>query len=374
VLIAIYIVASLVQTTGIDFAAFYWAGWCVIHDQPDLMYDNASAKLVAPGWDGFHDSNVTPFVYVPAFAFLMAPFALLPFGTALNLWLLLRLVLILMSALVLMRAAWGDHPIKTRVGLSLLLASGPMVIGQYTGQSNALVLALIVTAMLLLSRKHHRLGGIISGLAPLVKPLGLVVVLFTWQSHKTICWAVLTMCIVGLFAGGWQLGDWWQSLEEPLGRHIDFVPYSSSISSVLIPYLGTAGLTVYLLACLGAGLLSLYMVAREDRVLSQGAIATSYMLAFYPTVQRHYLILSVIPFVVLFDDPELRQRVSGRAAYVIALAAVFFTAYQPGYWPFWHLPVIGTTGIWLLSIAATHWRRNARATGSPVSTPTPRRS
>jgi len=347
-LMAFYTTASFVQTTGVDFAAFYWAGWCIVHGQPELIYDATAAKATAPSWVGFRDSNVVPFAYVPAFAFFMVPFALMPFGIALKVWLVLRLLLVTGASLLLMKDSWGHRPLRIGVALAILLASGPTLFGQAMAQSSGLVLAATVATIVLLRRQNEVLSG--AAAAAVIKPIGLTSVLVLQNNRRALAWSLVWLLPLVIGVGRGYLGNRWHTLtHETLRMHEAYVPWSSSIASVVIPNTGESGVFVYLGLTMVAGLVSLYVLWHMKDVLPRAALSVSLALAFYPTVQCHYLLLSLVPFVALYESISKARSPFLKALYFICLMLLGLT-YRPDAWPFPHVPVAGTIGLWVLCL------------------------
>ncbi|MGH1368268.1 MAG: glycosyltransferase family 87 protein [Maritimibacter sp.] len=191
--------------------------------------------------DGARGDRITPYLYPPLWAALMAPVTkILSIGAFFKLWLIINLA----SSVFMIWLGWlwigrGISPVIW-VGLALALLT-VTVIGQMGfayGQPQVLVNCLIVGAFFAVSRAHNVGGGALLGLAAAIKlaPIALAVVLLMERR-----WVALGAClgVFGALAGlsvlvtGWPLHAALLDKLSEIDAHIMVARITTSLELVL---------------------------------------------------------------------------------------------------------------------------------------------
>lgn len=141
---------------GHDFVAFYTASLTVLGGNGAMVYDEAFMKPAQHDLIGDSKVGFLPFVYPPTYLLLVSPLALVPYFSALALWLFVPLLFLLVT----MGRRIDIPPV------ALLLAVTAPAVGQalFAGQ-NGLLFAALLTGGLLLHDRRPALAGILLGLA-----------------------------------------------------------------------------------------------------------------------------------------------------------------------------------------------------------------
>lgn len=160
----------------IDYRSFYCAGRLAL-SSPELIYDSATQtreQLRAfPGQGGG-----IPFYHPPIELLLFAPLARLPYKVSLDVWTVLGIGCVLLSAKLLSpvtRLRWRD--------LTLLsLALFPTGFALFEGQDSTLLLLALSTVLFFANRKQDKLAGVALALA-LFKPQVPLVIALAFLLH-----------------------------------------------------------------------------------------------------------------------------------------------------------------------------------------------
>lgn len=308
----------------------------------------------------------------PAHMILVIPFALLPVGLALGLWIALDIVALVTALWLVLRQ------LQIRAGLAGLLACTclalPVVHQEVRwGQSNGFLLLLLVLGWRMLSAGRPRATGMFLGVATALKlfPVFLLAVLIRSRAFRAARWHLGSAVMVSL-VGSLVLG--WQSVERFVTRvgPENFEIWRSApwnISLVGLPYRwlsesiwrpeafdsSTAAtmLAVGLaLACVAAALCTGARISGDVFMA-----AVPWMILASPLAWGHYLVLS-LPLVVvtLVRLGSREEKLSPVLLVVMALMIV-------GEWPIyqWHSAVIqvmvyGLPTYALLAFGISDWR------------------
>lgn len=199
------------QLKGPDFLQFYVAGSIALSGDSGALYDPVAfaaigVKLV-PESQGVYYLPV----YGPQVSLLFAPFALLPYGWALLIWILISIAIYGVCCW----AVWTTcrHLRKEGPSIALLAAAFPAVFNLIThGQNSAIALACLTGAFLALRQNRHFLAGLAIGTLIYKPQLGIVLGCVFVASLE---WRV----VVGALCGAaLQLGTAWIHYGTPVMR------------------------------------------------------------------------------------------------------------------------------------------------------------
>lgn len=324
-LLVVYVVASLAITDARDFAAFYWSGLCVVRGDLASLYNNTATNAEL----GHHFSKpIAHYIYMPPFAYLMAPFALLPFRTALSLWLFLRVAL-LVGAVVYLSKRF-EQPVW--LALALTFMAGPVAYGHSWGQSNAVLLVLIVGAI---ACKRDSWTGVLWAGALMMKPIAGVLFLVFYRHPRVLLGAVGVFVVGVLLTGVDPWLAYLHALAEPIGNNLTPAPWNTSVFAYLPTW-------AYALVLVGALAITLQRLVNTEEVWHRAAIAISFGLVCFPAVEVHHLLLAIIPLMVAARTP----------LWYAALGALVMTPYLSFQWLPW-LPLLGSGLLWVSHVHAS---------------------
>lgn len=199
------------QLKGADFLQFYVAGSMALRGDSGALQDPAAfAELgvrLVPESSGVYYLPV----YGPQVSLFFAPFALLPYGWALLIW-------ILISTAIYGVCCWAvwttcRHLRNEGPSIALLAAAFPAVFNLIThGQNSAIALACLTGAFLALRQNRDFLAGLAIGTLIYKPQLGIVLACVFVASLE---WRV----VVGALCGaGLQLGTAWMHYGTPAMR------------------------------------------------------------------------------------------------------------------------------------------------------------
>jgi hypothetical protein len=209
---------------GLDLAPAYLAGR-MVREGSHAFYDDRTvgalgASLGMHGPEG-SAAPVLNFIYPPWVAGVYAPLSVLPWNVARRVWFLVSFLCF--SAALLSAVQAAIPPARRKWAAALALAAAcfyfPFSYGLMTGQSNDLLLLLLMGALLLLVRGQPLLAGTILAPALLWKPFLAVIIAFLVLRREGKALAGLAVGAVALAAlsissgaGGWA--DWLRQISE----------------------------------------------------------------------------------------------------------------------------------------------------------------
>jgi len=346
-LLGVYIAASFVITDARDFAAFYWSGWCVAQGQMESLYDNAATNATLGHW--FVDS-VPHYIYMPPFAYLMVPLSLLPFRVAMAAWLLLRAGLLAVVVVCITRHL-GYSKQDAWVALAMTFMAGPVAYGHSWGQSNALLLVLVVGAIALATNCRDGWAGVLWACALMMKPIAGVLVLAFYRRPRLLAGATGAFLVSILVIGVRPWLDYCHALAKPISDNLSNAPWNASVFGYLyqcpIVY---AGIVV------AGTALTLYALYHTQSLWQRAALALGFGLAFFPAVEVHHLVLAIVPLMIARRS----------APWYAALIALLLTPYLSFQWLPW-LGVVGTAALWWCLVNPGLAMRRFWATHPPIA-------
>jgi hypothetical protein len=190
---------------GIDFSVFWVASHVVLHGSPWQVYNHlAFAKAESMLLPGIQSSNFLPWLYPPAFLFIVAPLALLPMVVS---YLLFIGASVVLFTLVTLRIAGLARAIGRSRLAALLVAGSPSVfVPAIAGQNSLLTAVLAALAVQWVDRRPTLAGICIGALA--IKPQMAIVFPFVliaagaWRVFMAAAISALSITALGVLAGG----------------------------------------------------------------------------------------------------------------------------------------------------------------------------
>lgn len=177
---------------GADFLGFWAGGLMLDEGRADELYDVRAFRNRQQEVFSGHRGHRP--LYPPPLYQLCAPFAGIPFPTAVAIHLLLMPLLLLLGATALARGS--PLPAGDRRLAALLIAAGPIgYLGVLTGQFAGLWLLVFGAGILLMSRDRPGLGGLALGLLCAKPTLGMALAIWLVATRQ---WRSL----LGFVAGG----------------------------------------------------------------------------------------------------------------------------------------------------------------------------
>jgi hypothetical protein len=194
---------------GPDFLQFYTYGSLVRSGLTKRLYDPAAhAEMMRARVDDRMTLREFRPNYSPVVAWLVAPFAGLPFLPALVVWSLASVVLYGLAIAFIVQCT--VHLRNDRVTLAIAAAAFPavFVVLRY-GQLSALTLALLAAAVWLSSRQHRFSAGLALGVIAykpnlLVVPIVALLLAREWRLVGGIAATAVGGAIAGLALAGWD--------------------------------------------------------------------------------------------------------------------------------------------------------------------------
>lgn len=306
-----------------------------------VYYDSGRALLngVSPYAVSAHQYSPFPFQYPPIFAFLMLPLAILPYAYACPIWYLLSAVALLAGLLFTNQLLGALRPSAQsqvgRLALLVILAVGfyPVWVDAKLGQVGALVFCLVSGSILALQRSHTRLGGILLGVALVLKPIPALLVPFAWLigQRRYALGAVMVYSAIQALAFMLAPQLTWAYVRDVVPVIRDHVADANlSLIRLALPLDDPFGVQT-LLVWMGAGVLVLVpfvLIHQTDRVpvrmLACGMLICAGACAL-PMVQSHYLVWLLLPVGCLLFD-VIAERSVGAG---VLLALAFLLLSQP---------------------------------------------
>jgi alpha-1,2-mannosyltransferase len=324
---------------GPDFLQFYTYGSLVRGGLTDRLYDPAAhAEMMRARVDDRMTLKEFRPNYSPVVAWLVAPFARLPFLPALAAWSLASVILYGLAIAFIARCT--EHLRTDRVTIAIAAAAFPalFVVLRY-GQLSALTLTLLATAVWLSFRQQPLSAGLALGLIAykpnlLVVPILALALAREWRLLAGIAAASIGAAITGLTLAGWEpVLQYWRVLTT-IALNPDVVQAypTESHSARGFMRLVAPWPPVLMLTSLVAVVLSTWAVALVWRRSSdwrlRWAALTLGMLIATPHLLTYDLLLLAVP-LILTADWVLSESPSRTGSWCIGLALLYGSAW-PG--------------------------------------------
>ena len=187
-----------------DFALYYVFARIGLRHGWGSLYDLAAQRQE---WHAFGPTLFYPEIYTPPLAWLVAPFALLPFPLAIAVWTVgLGVALVLTWWLCVPATRWAER----LAHLAIAFALAPVAFGLLLGQVVVVVAAAVAFAWWLIRRQRPFTAGLVLALIALKPQLAFLVPLALLASGRwrafagwvTGSGAILAVCLLTLGIGG----------------------------------------------------------------------------------------------------------------------------------------------------------------------------
>ena len=308
----------------------------------DVYWHTASRAMAGEALYRAEDGHWL-FKYLPAFAVVAMPIALLPLEVAKAIWLaatVVTLVLLLRATPRLLPEI--RKPRWALVGLTFIVLGKFYLHEIVLGQTNLLLVAVITAALLALQRKQEVLAGALVVVAIVLKPYA--VILFPWllarrQRGSIVAAAIGLAAVLVLpivrygFAGTVQLHlDWWQTVitsTKPNLPNQDNVSWLSMYSKWFHEGGLAASLTVATVLVVLAVIVYVYRL--RDRLTFPELLECSLLLVLMPLMSPQgwdYVLLVATPAIMCLLNYEDRLPRLMRALTIVAMAVVGLSIYD----------------------------------------------
>jgi hypothetical protein len=283
------------------------------------------------------------FKYLPAFALLAAPAALVPLPAAKAAWFAVS-ALLMMALLGLSVRAMPDlrRPAPLLLVLTFLAMAKFYAHELVLGQVNLLFGAIVVLAVVWLLRGRDAAAGLLFALAVVVKPYAAIFA--PWLATRRNRAAFLAMAaglavllVLPAARYGWNgnlhlLGDWWRTVTTTTAPNLTN-PDNVSLQAMFTKWMGPDSAARPLAAGVGAILLSItgIVVAGRGALKAPETLEASMLLMLIPLLSPQgwdYVFLIGTPAVMLLVNDSAALPRGLRVATIAAIAVVGLTIYD----------------------------------------------
>jgi glycosyl transferase family 87 len=254
-------------------------------------------------------------LYSPAFYVMVMPLTILDFNTANIIWFFINNMALLASILLLMKIlAVKINYINLSVASFIVFFYQPLFENNALGQSNILILFMLVCALRTIMTSRWMLSGLFTACAVLVKPqYGFIILLFGIKKlYKPLLFTIffyIAMNVLSVFVVGWQFfcNFFYPGLIEAGSHALNAATWGKnySIFSALSQFSwGQYGSIIKVLHCLlfvSAALFSVVTFGgkfKKDLFPIEFSWFLGLVIAFLPLLEEHYLIALYIPLLL----------------------------------------------------------------------------
>ncbi len=281
--------------------------------------------------------------YLPAFAILASPAALLPLPVAKAVWLTLSVALIplvLQMSLTLLPAR--QRSASVIAGATLLIMAKFYGHELVLGQVNLLLLALVLAAVHLLIRDRPATAGLLVALAVVIKPYAVIFLpwLLAMAAFRALGAAVagaaitvaLPVAVYGVSGTVALHAAWWQTVTESTAPNL-LNPDNVSLAAMFSKWFGQTPLAAALAAAGTLMLLGLaaFVFALRRRVISPEGLEAGLLLTLMPLLSPQgwdYVFLLGTPAVMYLVNYDRDLPGALRILTWVSLAVVALTLYD----------------------------------------------
>jgi Glycosyltransferase family 87 len=352
----------------------------VSHKMPDFqVYSTAAARAMAAEPLYRAEDGHYQFKYLPAFAILAAPAALVPLPAAKAAWFAVS-ALLMMALLWLSLRAMPDlrRPAPLLLVLTFLAMAKFYAHELVLGQVNLLFGVIVALAIVWMRQGREAAAGLLLALAVIVKPYAAIFA--PWLASRknraafgAMIGALILLLLLPAVRYGWQgnlqlLGDWWRTVTTTTAPNLTN-PDNVSLSAMFAKWLGPESLAPRLAAIVAAVLLLVTAIVMAGR----GALKTpdtlegSLLLLLIPLLSPQgwdYVFLIATPAVMLLinDSASLPRglRVAALAAIAVAGLTIYDLVGRDAYATFMQLSIVTICMvIEVVGLATLRFRRAA---------------
>lgn len=184
-----------------DFNSHYLASYATQHGLDPYNLDTLQSLAQDLG-----PHKVTIFRYPPFWLLLLTPLGALPYPAAVLTWQLLNLALVVAAVWLTAKTLRLGFDAKTALVIGLLLFNyDPLIYNLAIGNTNLVILVLLVGVALAWTWQREMLGGVLLGLASAIKVTPVVLLAyFLWKKN----WRLVASAVVTILASivlGWLI-------------------------------------------------------------------------------------------------------------------------------------------------------------------------
>lgn len=311
----------------VDFEVYRTAGIRALHAEPLYRPD-----------DGHYQ-----FKYLPAYAFAMAPFAVVDDQVARLAWFALSFGLLC----AFVRASARAVP-ERRLTDGALITLAILLAGKFyghelvLGQSNILLATVLLAALLASEAGMTRTAGVLLALGVIVKPYALLLLPWLWlvAGIPAVLSAVVTLAaalLLPALAYGWsgnldQMAAWYGTVTRttgPLLLATDNVSFAALWAKWI--GVGSAAETLTIITSAAAAAMAVLIVARRRGVREPAYLEFGVLMLLVPLLSPQgwdYVLLMATPAFLVVVDRWRETTVPWRALTVLAFAGLSFTFYD----------------------------------------------
>jgi len=352
----------------------------VSHKMPDFqVYWTAGSRALAAAPLYREDDGHYQFKYLPAFAILAAPAALVPLPAAKAAWFAISAVLMMALLWLSLRTMPElNRPAPLLLVLTFLAMAKFYAHELVLGQVNMLLGVLVVLALVWLRAGRGAGAGLVLALAVVVKPYAVIFAPWLATRRNKTALATMTAALVVLLLlpavrYGWNgnlrlLGDWWHTVTATTAPNL-VNPDNVSLSAMFARWLGAdtparllAGIVAVLLLALTG-----VVIAGRGTLKAPDTLEASMLLLLIPLLSPQgwdYVLLIGTPAVMLLINYSASLPRGLRVATIAAIAIVGLTIYdlvgRDFYRAFMQLSIITIcVVVEIVALAALRFRRAA---------------
>jgi hypothetical protein len=314
--------------------------------------------------------------YLPAFAFVMAPFSKMPFNVARLIWYALTVGILC----VFVRWSVGTVPDRRRTEIVLTWAA-ILLVGKYygrelnLGQTNLLLGMILMGALMAAQNGSARLAGALVGVGVFVKPYALILVPWVWlvAGFSGVVAGAVTVAsglLLPALAYGWQgnidqvLG-WYRTVTATTPENL-LVPENVSLATMWAKWIGPGDGATRLAIATSVGLLAVAVVifAKRRGVRAPAYLEFSTLMLLTPLLSPQgwdYVLLLATPAIILLVDRWGDMTPPCRTFTAISIFFFSFTIFDFfGRWLYTRLTAINIVSIASLALLVCLWQVRRR--------------
>jgi len=315
----------------------------VSRKMPDFqVYWTAGSRALAAEPLYRADDGHYQFKYLPAFALLAAPVALMPLAAAKAAWFAI-------SALLMMALLWCSlrampdlrRPAPLLLVLTFLAMAKFYAHELVLGQVNLLFGAIAALALVWMRQERDAAAGLLLALAVVVKPYAAIFV--PWLATRrnraafgTMVGALVILLLLPAARYGWHgnldlLGDWWRTVTTTTAPNL-VNPDNVSVSAMFAKWLGPQSAPIP--AAIVSGFLLIVtgiVVAGRGTLKTPDTLEGAMLLLLIPLLSPQgwdYVFLIATPAVMLLINDAAALPAGIRIAALASIAVVGLTVYD----------------------------------------------
>ena len=316
----------------------------VSHKMPDFqVYWTAGERALAAAPLYRADDGHYQFKYLPAFAMLAAPAALVPLAAAKAAWFAIS-ALLMIALLWLSLRAMPDlrRPAPVLLVLTFLAMAKFYAHELVLGQVNLLFGAIAALAIVWMRQGRDAAAGLLLALAVVVKPYAAIFLPWLATRRSRVAFAVMVgalavFLLLPAVRYGWQgnlalLGDWWRTVTATTAPNLTN-PDNVSVSAMFAKWLGPRPPAPLLAAIVSAVLLlvTAIVIAGRGALKIPDTLEGSLLLLLIPLLSPQgwdYVFLISTPAVMLLINDAAALPRGIQVAALVAIAVVGLTVYD----------------------------------------------